>query len=176
MLPAHALPPDVPCLVLDAGDVRPLRDAAEDPGRFQYGVPLAVNRGAEDAGRWDTVVETGELVWRLELLSSGAYSLGVVFSRFDLPPGAQVFLYDRARKELLGAYGESTENPNGVLAVQPLRSDRVTIEYVEPNRVVAFRGTWTEGPDGRVRQRLEEFDLVAQTWVVWFDGFYRRVE
>jgi hypothetical protein len=51
-----------------------------------------------------------------------------------------------------------------------------TIEYVETNRVVAFRGTWTEGADGRVRQRLEEFDLAAQTWVVWFDGFYRRID
>jgi len=51
-----------------------------------------------------------------------------------------------------------------------------TIEYVEPNRVVAFRGTWTPGADGRVRQRLEEFDLVAQTWVLWFDGFYRRLD
>ena len=51
-----------------------------------------------------------------------------------------------------------------------------TIEYVETNRVVAFRGTWTEGADGRVRQRLEEFDLAAQTWIVWFDGFYRRLD
>ncbi len=51
-----------------------------------------------------------------------------------------------------------------------------TIEYVETNRVVAFRGTWTEGADGRVRQRLEEFDLSAQAWVVWFDGFYRRLD
>jgi hypothetical protein len=50
------------------------------------------------------------------------------------------------------------------------------IEYVETNRVVAFRGTWTRGPDGRVRQRLEEFDLAAQTWIVWFDGFYRRLD
>lgn len=51
-----------------------------------------------------------------------------------------------------------------------------TLEYVETNRVVAFRGTWTEGADGRVRQRLEEFDLGAQAWVVWFDGFYRRID
>jgi len=51
-----------------------------------------------------------------------------------------------------------------------------TIEYVETNRVVAFRGTWTEGADGRVRQRLEEFDLAAQSWIVWFDGFYRRLD
>jgi len=51
-----------------------------------------------------------------------------------------------------------------------------TLEYVETDRVVAFRGTWTEGADGRVRQRLEEFDLAAQTWIVWFDGFYRRLD
>jgi hypothetical protein len=50
------------------------------------------------------------------------------------------------------------------------------IEYVETNRVVAFRGTWTQREDGRVRQRLEEFDLAAQTWVVWFDGFYRKLD
>jgi hypothetical protein len=51
-----------------------------------------------------------------------------------------------------------------------------TIEYVETSQVVAFRGTWTRAEDGRVRQRLEEFDLIAQTWVVWFDGFYRRLD
>jgi hypothetical protein len=50
------------------------------------------------------------------------------------------------------------------------------IEYVETDRVVAFRGSWTEAADGRVRQRLEEFDLAAQTWIVWFDGFYRRID
>jgi hypothetical protein len=51
-----------------------------------------------------------------------------------------------------------------------------TIEYVAPNRVVAFRGTWSRNAEGVVRQRLEEFDLIAQTWVVWFDGFYRRLD
>jgi hypothetical protein len=50
------------------------------------------------------------------------------------------------------------------------------IEYVDTQNVVAFRGTWTPSADGRVRQRLEEFDLVAQAWVVWFDGFYRRLD
>jgi hypothetical protein len=51
-----------------------------------------------------------------------------------------------------------------------------TIEYVYPAEVVAFRGTWSQNADGVVRQRLEEFDLVAGTWVLWFDGFYRRHE
>jgi len=51
-----------------------------------------------------------------------------------------------------------------------------TIEYAYQNRVLAFRGTWSQGADGRVRQRMEEFDIVNQGWRLWFDGFYRRVD
>jgi hypothetical protein len=51
-----------------------------------------------------------------------------------------------------------------------------TIEYAEPNRVVAFRGTWSVATDGRVRQRMEEFDIATGTWVLWFDGLFRRTE
>jgi hypothetical protein len=51
-----------------------------------------------------------------------------------------------------------------------------TIEYAAQDKVVAFRGSWTQSADGRVRQRMEEFDIAAQAWVVWFDGFYRRLD
>jgi hypothetical protein len=51
-----------------------------------------------------------------------------------------------------------------------------TIEYFDPADVVAFRGVWAVGAGGRVRQRLEQFDLVSQTWQLWFDGFYRRLD
>jgi hypothetical protein len=51
-----------------------------------------------------------------------------------------------------------------------------TVEYSDQDRVVAFRGTWTVAADGRVRQRMEEFDLASQSWRLWFDGFFRRLE
>jgi len=51
-----------------------------------------------------------------------------------------------------------------------------TIEYLEPENVVAFRGVWAVGAGGLVRQRMEQFDLVSQTWQLWFDGFYRRLD
>jgi hypothetical protein len=142
---------DVPALLFEAPRVPEARAlGGSEGGRFEYGIELPVGLGLEDSGRWDTVAETGENVWRLELASPGAHTLGVVFSRFDLPPGAQVFLYDPARRDVLGAYGESTENPNGVLAIQPLRGDHVVIEYVEP------AGT-------RVRPELEVGTLVHDT-------------
>ena len=49
------------------------------------------------------------------------------------------------------------------------------IEYAHQDRVVAFRGSWTEASDGRVRQRFEEFDLAGNRWQLWFDGFYSRI-
>jgi tetratricopeptide (TPR) repeat protein len=51
-----------------------------------------------------------------------------------------------------------------------------TIEYADQNLVLAFRGTWTTAADGRVRQRMEEFDLANQSWRLWFDGIFRRVD
>jgi len=128
------LPAVVPTLVFPVPHAKALREASETSsgGRLEYGIELPVGRSLEDSGRWDTVVSTGENVWRLELVSPGAFSLGVVFQQFDVPPGAQVFLYHPLRRDVLGAYTESTENPNGMLAVQPLRGDRVVIEYVEP--------------------------------------------
>jgi hypothetical protein len=49
-----------------------------------------------------------------------------------------------------------------------------TIEYVTPPSIVAFRGTWTPLADGRVHQRLEEFDLAGQGWRVWFEADFLR--
>ena len=51
-----------------------------------------------------------------------------------------------------------------------------TIEYFDPENVLAFRGVWAVGAGGRVRQRMEQFDLVSQTWELWFDGIYRRLD
>jgi hypothetical protein len=51
-----------------------------------------------------------------------------------------------------------------------------TIEYFDPENVVAFRSTWSVNAGGRVRQRMEQFDFVSSGWLVWFDGIYRRIE
>ena len=47
-----------------------------------------------------------------------------------------------------------------------------TIEYANQDLVSAFRGSWTVMEDGAVRQFFEEFSVVGQGWVPWFDGYY----
>lgn len=51
-----------------------------------------------------------------------------------------------------------------------------TIEYAHQDRVVAIRARWTPAADGRVRQRIEEFNVTGPGWDVWFDGFFRRLD
>ncbi|HUF73962.1 MAG TPA: tetratricopeptide repeat protein [Gammaproteobacteria bacterium] len=51
-----------------------------------------------------------------------------------------------------------------------------TIEYLAEDQVIAFRAVWSEGAGGLVRQRMEQFNLVGQTWDLWFDGIYRRID
>jgi hypothetical protein len=51
-----------------------------------------------------------------------------------------------------------------------------TVEYVDPEQVIAFRATWTRAANGFVRQRMEQFDLGTQAWELWFDGFYRPAD
>jgi tetratricopeptide (TPR) repeat protein len=51
-----------------------------------------------------------------------------------------------------------------------------TVEYADQDRVVAIRARWSQSEDGRVRQRIEEFNLAGQNWELWFDGFFRRLD
>ena len=130
-------------------------------------------------GRWEVRMPDGTLIGTNTITKrDGGCSIQERWEGAGGSTGTSVSFYLPSRKEWrqvwTGSSGTSFDitgtSGNGSMHMEG------TLEYVEPNRVVAFRGTWTEGADGRVRQRLEEFDLVAQTWIVWFDGFYRRID
>ena len=130
-------------------------------------------------GRWEVRATDGTLIGHNTITKrDGGCSIQERWEGAGGSSGSSLSFYLPSRKEWRQIWTGSSgtmfditgEAGNGTMHLEG------TIEYVEPNHVVAFRGTWTEGADGRVRQRLEEFDLIAQAWVVWFDGFYRRVE
>ena len=130
-------------------------------------------------GRWEVRATDGTLIGHNTITKrDGGCSIQERWEGAGGSSGSSLSFYLPSRKEWRQIWTGSSgtvfditgEAGNGTMHLEG------TIEYAEPNRVVAFRGTWTEGPDGRVRQRLEEFDLIAQAWVVWFDGLYRRVE
>lgn len=126
------LPTDAPVEVLPAPDVARLmqEDEARNHWPARYGAVIPVAFSADERGRWEEL-PSGELVWRLRILSPGAYSLGLLFDVYDLPPSGALYVYTPGHATVLGAFTAATRQPNGMLAVQPLVGDQVVIEYVQ---------------------------------------------
>lgn len=72
------------------------------------------------------------MVWRVGLTSKGAASIGIVFNEFNIPSGARLFIYNPSQTAVLGAFTSENNNSSNVLPVQPLASDSLIVEYIEP--------------------------------------------
>lgn len=83
---------------------------------------------------------TGNMkVWRVGIRSKSAHSLNILFSKFRLPPGAQLFVYSSDQSEILGSYTEKNNTELNILPVQPIGGDELIVEYQEPLEAV-FKG------------------------------------
>lgn len=132
-----ALPGPVPTLTVPVPDVAALEledqrlDEAGVARPVRFGVPVPVSAGLDDSGRWD-VSSSGELVWRLRFHAPGARSLGLEFSEYSMPAGAQLFVYDDQVQTVYGAYDAVQHNPDGTFVIEPFPGDTAVLEYKQP--------------------------------------------
>ncbi len=103
----------------------------ESPWRFGY--MHSVDYGFEE-GTW-TVLDNGDRIWRLLVISKNALSLNFVFDEFFMPEGGNVYLYNKDKTDLLGAYDENQNQDTGILGTWLVEGDAVWIEYYEPMAV-----------------------------------------
>lgn len=124
----------VPTLRLPEVDEEALRREDGTRGKdvpFRFGFAHEVELDLAAEGVVDLLAD-GTRVTRLRLSSPGARSLSLVFSRFQLPLGGELFAYDDARERVLGAYTLENHNADGGFAIQPVAGDALVLEYVEP--------------------------------------------
>ena len=100
----------------------------------QYAYSYNVNYNISEHGVWENL-QDGRRVWRLSITSEGAYSLGLEFSKFNLPEGGELFVYNDISDRVLGAYTNKNNKMSGRFSIEPLKGDAVTIEYVQPTSV-----------------------------------------
>jgi len=102
------------------------------PFRFAKGfdVSLSIN----NSGKWE-ILDNGDKIWRLGIKSPGAYSINVIFSEFDIPDGAEVFILNSKFTHLIGAFTSQNKSESGILATTPVRSDKIIVEYYEPKNI-----------------------------------------
>ena len=97
--------------------------------KFAY--ELTLDKSIDNSGKWLTI-PNGQRVWNLAVNSPGAYSLSLVFDKFRLPKGGQLFVYNYTDDRVLGAYTEKNNKAFGRFAIEPLAGEDLIIEYIEP--------------------------------------------
>lgn len=106
-------------------------DASETglkPFRFASMVPCNIN--IKENARVDKIGPG--TVWRLGVVSENALSLYAEFSNFELPEGAELFLYNPKKTHVLGAFSNTNNKATGKFSVLPLAGDSLVVEYFEP--------------------------------------------
>jgi lysyl endopeptidase len=92
-------------------------------------------------GIWINNVQ-GFDVWKVDIISEGAYSLNLIFDDFNLPYGARLFLFNEEEGDLLGAFTSINNKKSGKFAVSPVAGDMLTVQYEIPagsDRTRSFR-------------------------------------
>ncbi len=97
----------------------------------RMGVSIPTNLTTANSGI--LIGSNGSLsTWVLVVRSSGAYGLGLYFSDFSLPAGAQLFVYPEDKSRVLGAFTSLNNQASGKFAVEITKGEGLVIEYSCP--------------------------------------------
>ncbi|OYT17366.1 MAG: hypothetical protein B7C24_03040 [Bacteroidetes bacterium 4572_77] len=101
------------------------------PWRFGKDIPVDISM--DNAGTWD-LLPNGDRIWRLEIISYGAFSLNLIFEKYHLPMGGSLFLYNPSKDHIIGSFTSENHKPNGGFATIPVKGERIILEYYEPKK------------------------------------------
>ena len=103
-----------------------------DTKPYRFANPISVNLNMNNAGIW-TELEDGSMIWMLEFESVGAFSLNIIYDIFDIPDGAEFFVYSDDREMVLGAFTSFNHKPHGGFSTAPVKGDKIILEYNQPS-------------------------------------------
>lgn len=124
--PWKEFPPlDVAILEQEDAVTATMKDA---PWRF--GIEHEVSWSMSNSGVWSE--QDGYRVWRLGIWAEQATSLSFYLSRFVVPEGGELFVYDGNREHFMGAFNHNNMKEWEGLALSLMEGDRAVLEYREP--------------------------------------------
>jgi hypothetical protein len=158
---SRALAPVARQFTIDPPDLRVIHyEDSVDPVPYRFSVNLAAHFDYERHGKHETLRD-GMHLWRLSVAVPGALATSLYFSRFNLPEGSRLFVYNPSRTRLLGAYTGANNNRMQSFATELLYGDHFIVEYNAPRDApdpvivlseiaYAYRGItdYTEPSDG----------------------------
>ncbi|NJK94134.1 MAG: hypothetical protein HC905_03635 [Bacteroidales bacterium] len=91
----------------------------------------------ENSGEW-IILENGDRIWRMGITSRGAFSLNIIFGRFQLENDVKLYIYTPDQQHILGAFSDQNNSQAFILATEPLPGDSIIIELNVPSSVNSY--------------------------------------
>lgn len=92
-------------------------------------VIIPVNIDITQSGTWETLSD-GRRICRLTINSPDALGIILYYEKFDIPKDAKLFIYNKDKTQLLGAYTKNTNTKGGRFSTEIVYGDELTLEYV----------------------------------------------
>ena len=91
------------------------------------GESIIINRSISECGNW-IKLPNGNLIWQAVFTSPGAGAVGVLFSKYNLPKGAEVYIYNENKTKISGAFTHLNNNKYDLLNTAPVDGETVIVE------------------------------------------------
>ncbi len=95
----------------------------------RVGINLATQLSVIEDGEWGNI-GGGERICRLKIASPKATAISVYYSKFKIPQGAKLYIYNEDHTHLLGAYTSQTNPSGGEFVTEFVAGDNLIFEYV----------------------------------------------
>lgn len=120
----------------DMENVRAEHDYFEKNGEMpRVSVIMDVDFTMENSGTWD-ILDDGTKVWRLRITSEDALALSLHYSKFHLPEGSALFLYNENQMQVAGAFTAMNNPGDGKhFSTRIIQGETTTLEYIQPPEV-----------------------------------------
>jgi len=103
-------------------------------GRRKVAELMELNVSINDAGTWEDI-DDGRLLWRLRVDSYNAHFMSFKFSKFKLPPGAELYFVSVYRDFQIGPFTEKHNQPTGRFGSPVIAGDAAVIELYLPGEL-----------------------------------------
>lgn len=77
---------------------------------YRFGIERSASFTPNNSGTW--TVENGKNVWRLGIHAPSAKAVSFLFSEFDLPKSAKLFIYDKEQTHFIGSFNYKNKQAN----------------------------------------------------------------
>ena len=134
------------------------RAASTSEAPFRFAEPFEVQVTPTGYGRWEATADGKTAVWRLRVVSPGAVSINLGFTRYRMPPDGSLRVYTPDGSEAIRPFTDADNEDHGELWTPIVSGEEAVIEVAVP----AARVGELELELGSVNRGFRQFSTLQQ--------------